>query len=106
MKTRMDLQKLLEETIGKRKDGVQNVYFQPPENLKMVYPCIRYSRDTINNEFADNLVYQQNNIYEIVVIDKDPDSEIVRRVSQLPMCTHDRHFKSDNLNHDVFTLCF
>ena len=68
MKTRMDLQKLLEETIGKRKDGVQNVYFQPPENLKMVYPCIRYSRDTINNEFADNIVYEQTNIRILIYL--------------------------------------
>ncbi len=101
MATRIDLQNVLEELLGSR-----NVYYQPPESLKMSYPAIVYSRKTIDNSYANNSVYKQNYAYEITVIDKNPDSEIVNKVSKLPTCRFDRHFKSDNLNHDVFTLYY
>ena len=101
MATRVDLQNVLEELLGSR-----NVYYQPPESLKMNYPAIVYSRKTIDNSYANNSVYKQNYAYEITVIDKNPDSEIVNKVSKLPTCRFDRHFKSDNLNHDVFTLYY
>ena len=101
MATRVDLQNVLEELLGSR-----NVYYQPPESLKMNYPAIVYTRKTIDNSYANNSVYKQNYAYEITVIDKNPDSEIVNKVSKLSACRFDRHFKSDNLNHDVFTLYY
>lgn len=101
MATRLDLQALLQQILGSR-----NVYFQPPESLKMSYPAIRFARKPIRNKFADNSVYTQSQPYEVIVIDKNPDSEIVKQISRLPMCVHDRHYKADNLNHDVFTLYY
>lgn len=86
--------------------GSRNVYFQPPESSKINYPAIIYSRDNIENIFADDIVYKQNKSYQITVIDKDPDSEVVDKISRLPRCTHNTHFTSDNLNHDVFTLYY
>lgn len=101
MDRRPTLQTMLEEILGSK-----NVYFQPPESIRMQYPAIVYSRSSIPNTFADNVVYKQDTSYEVTVIDKDPDSEIVMKVSKLPMCRHSRHFKSDNLNHDTFVLYF
>lgn len=101
MADRPNLQTFLEELLGSR-----NVYFQPPESMQLKYPAIVYSRKKIDNKHAGNTVYQQLFSYELTVIDKDPDSEIVRKVSMLPTCKHDRHFKSDNLNHDVFTIYY
>lgn len=98
---RIDLQNKLEEILGSR-----NVYFQPPESIKMNYPAIVYSRNDIKNDFADDKVYTQSYVYTVTVIDKDPDSEIVGKVAALPHCKFDRNFKSGNLNHDVFTLYF
>ena len=86
--------------------GSRNVYFQPPENIKINYPAIVYSRDKIENLHADDIVYKQNKSYQITVIDRDPDSEVVNKISQLPMCAHNTNFVSDNLNHDVFTLYY
>lgn len=99
MGSRLDLQNLLEFVLGSR-----NVYYQPPESVKIKYPAIIYRRNDIDNNFADDIVYMQNHTYQIIVIDADPDSEIVDRVSKLPMCRYDRHYTSDNLNHDVFIL--
>lgn len=101
MPSRLDLQTFLENLLGSR-----NVYYQPPESIKMSYPAIVYERDNIRNEFANNFVYMQSHSYQITVIDYDPDSEIVKRVSALPMCSFSRHFVSDNLNHDVFRLYY
>ena len=101
MGNREELQTLLEEVLGSR-----NVYFQPPSNIHMKYPAIVYSRNRIANNHANDDVYRQSLSYELTVIDAKPDSEIVMQVSQLPMCRHDRHFKSDNLNHDVFTIYY
>ena len=82
------------------------MYFQPPATVQMKYPAIVYSCQDIENVFADNGVYQQFHIYQVIVIDANPDSEIVHKVSKLPMCIYDRHYASDNLNHDVFSICY
>ena len=99
MGKRLNLQAMLEELLGS-----EEVYFQPPASVKMQYPAIVYSRKNIVNEHADDSVYRQLPAYEVTVIDGDPDSEIVFKVSRLPYCRFDRHYTADNLNHDTFTL--
>ena len=101
MASRLNLQTELETILGSR-----NVYYQPPESVKMKYPAIVYSRKNIDNIFADDTVYTQNHSYELTVIDPNPDSEIVMKVSKLPACTFARHYTADNLNHDVFRLYY
>lgn len=101
MSTRLELHELLCDILGSR-----NVYFQPPESVRMQYPAIVYSRDDIENQHADNGAYIQSTAYQLIVIDKDPDSEIVEQVKKLPCCSFDRHYAADNLNHDAFTIYF
>ena len=99
MGSRIELQDLLENILGSR-----NVYFQPPASIHLDYDAIVYSRKNIENTFANNSVYKQNDAYEIIAIYEDPDSDLPRKLSKLPMCSFDRHYTADNLNHDVFTL--
>lgn len=101
MGNRVDLQYILEGILG-----TKNVYFQPPATLVMKYPAIVYSRSDIENFHADNRVYAQKVAYQVTVIDKNPDSEYVKKISMLPLCIYDRHYTSDNLNHDVFTIYY
>ena len=101
MRHRLELHEILCKVLGSRK-----VYLQPPESVKMEYPAIVYSRDDIENTFAENSVYKQDHQYQIIVIDKDPDSKIVDAVSGLPMCRFVRHYEVDNLNHDVFSIYY
>ena len=84
--------------------GSPNVYFDPPENLKMKYPAIVYNRNNIKNTFAYDKPYKQNCSYIITIIDEDPDSEIIDRISQLPMCTYEQQFTSNGMNHIVFII--
>ena len=72
----------------------------------MQYPAIVYSRDDIENNHANNGAYMQSTAYNIIVIDPDPDSEVVQKVSKLPMCMFDRHYAADNLNPDSFTIYY
>ena len=101
MDRRPNLQTLLEAVLGSR-----NVYFQPPSSVHIKYPAIIYSRANIENLHANNRVYLSNIAYQLTVVDRDPDSEIVDKVSQLPKCSFNRHYVADNLHHDVFTIYF
>ncbi len=99
MTSRIELQTMLEQLLGSR-----NVYFQPPESLKLRYPAIVYSLDALRNDNANNSVYKQSHTYKITVVDTDPDSETVVKISQNPRCRFDRSYQANNLNHFVFTL--
>ena len=95
--SRRELHDILVSILGSR-----NVYFQPPESKKLIYPCIVYERSDIKNTDAGNDVYLQHYTYQITVIDSDPDSDIPQKVSNIVHCRFVRHFASDGLNHDVF----
>lgn len=98
---RLQLQEVLEGLLG-----TSQVYFQPPNNVQMEYPCIVYKRDTANTAFAGNLPYRHTKRYQVTVIDQNPDSLIPDKVAQLPMCIHNRHFSVGHLNHDIYILYF
>ena len=83
-----------------------HVYFQPPTNIKLEYPCIKYERDDEFALHAGNELYYHRKRYLITVIDSDPDSTLPDAVRALPYCAFDRHYVGDNLNHDVFNLYF
>lgn len=83
-----------------------SVYFQPPTNIKLVYPCIVYTRYQERKLSAGNLPYLRKWRYAITVIDPDPDSDLNEKVADLPECAYQRHFATDNLNHDVYNLYF
>lgn len=82
------------------------IYFQPPANVQMQYPCVVYQRSRANTEFADDNPYHKTKRYQLIIIDRDPDSEIPDRVSDLPMCLFDRFYTANNLNHDVYNIYF
>ena len=99
MASRLDLQTKFERILGSR-----NVYFQPPSSVQMKYPAIVYSRKDIEIRHADDGTYRIVPGYEAILIDKNPDSEYINKIMQLPYCNFDRHYEADNLNHDVFTI--
>lgn len=81
-----------------------NVYFQPPNQQQLNYPCIVYQRDGYVELHADNTNYRYTQRYQVTIIDRDPDSSLPEHVRALPMCAFNRWFASDDLNHDVYTL--
>lgn len=101
MERRIELHNKLVAALGSR-----NVYFQPPPSVRMNYPAIRYSRSNIDNTYSNDEVYGQSFIYEVTVIDEDPDSVVVGAVSKIKGCSHTRSYTADGLNHDVFKIFY
>ena len=99
MVNRLDLQKILVAKLGSK-----NVYFQPPESVKLNYPCIVYEETRGSSIRANDLLYLYRKSYSGVIIDKDPDSLIPDRVRVLPLCDFGKPYKADNLNHWPFTI--
>lgn len=103
MKTWSELQEVLQGVL--EEDG--KAYFQPPENLKLKYPCIIFERTNALISYADNNPYQVTKRYTVTLITKSADNDkYLDRLLQLPMCTFDRQFTTDNLVHDVFNIYF
>lgn len=100
-KTRIEFQSLLEELLNSRQ-----VYFQPPETVKMSYPAIVYKLSNIDDIFANNSAYDQRRMYEVIVIDRSPESEAAEKILRLPFCSFARSYRSENLNHFVFNIYF
>ena len=99
MGQRLQLHQLLETFVDK-------VYFQPPSNITLEYPCIVYKRDYADTKFADDIPYRHTLRYQITVIDRDPDSAIPSKVAALPLSLFNRFYTADNLNHDVYIVYY
>jgi hypothetical protein len=86
--------------------GSKNVYSNPPEGVKMGYPAIRFTLKDIDVKRANDSVYTANKCYEVTVIGRMPNDDIVAKILALPCCSYDRHYKASNLHHDVLTLYY
>lgn len=84
-----------------------NVYFQPPSNLQMKYPCMVYSRSGKYNLLADDILYLSNQQYQLTVIDRKADSTIADEVeAYLQYCRITNYFTVDNLHHITLDLTY
>ena len=87
--------------------GTRNVYFQPPESKKMVYDCIVYFISDIASRFANNKHYTDKKRYELKLITRNPDNDLVDSILDHFMYVQfDRQFVTDNLYHYVFVLYY
>lgn len=87
--------------------GTDHVYFQPPESVRLKYPCIVYERGSGNTEFANNRTYTYRDQYQLTVIDPDPDNEVIDQIIwHFPMNRKGRHYTADNLNHDIINIYY
>jgi len=83
-----------------------NVYFQPPESLKINYPAIKYRLKSPSHIHADNINYITHRRYEIIVIDKNPDSLLVEQINNFRTCSCINTYSKDGLNYTVFELYY
>lgn len=106
MDRRLKLDKELREVLQDSLEYV-NIYFQPPESVKMKYDCIRYRKNTMDVNKANNSVYTHRDQYEVIVISRDPDCEIPKMlIERFDYCTPGRYYVSDNLYHYPFTITY
>ena len=87
--------------------GSNNVYFQPPESFKMKYDCIVYKLNDISNDFANNNTYFYHKRYEVMLITKKADNDIVDDIiKHFHYCVYNRMFINDNLYHHIFYIYY
>lgn len=87
--------------------GVRKVYHQPPANVKMEYPCIRYKMDVLKPIHANDQLYNYRKGWIITIIDSNPDSTIpVIFFKNFPYAKFERNYTEDNMNHWTYLLYF
>lgn len=102
---RLELHEKLIELNGTKGEKESRVYFQPPSSVSMKYRCIRYSKSGVRQFRANDGNYRLVDEYELTVIDPNPDSELpVAIMLAFPMCSFDRMYTANNLNHFVLKL--
>lgn len=101
-KPRINLQKEFEALLGSR-----NVYFEPPENLQLRYPCIVYFLNRVATTKADNTNYLKYNNYSVRYIHTNPDDPLKDEIlDHFMYCAFDKRYNSSNLIHDSFTIFY
>lgn len=96
-----ELQALLEDLLGS-----SNVYFQPPEDKKLSYPCIVYQLEYVKTVYADSRPYNNSKRYLVTYIDRSPDQYVPDKIGMLPMSSFNRFYIADKLNHWAYRLHF
>lgn len=84
--------------------GITGLYFQKPPNKMMEYPCIVYTFDGMRTFHANNQKYLNVPRYTVTHITEDPDDEAFYDLLNFPYSSFDRHFTSEGLHHNVFTI--
>lgn len=102
MRARSELQTILRTLLGS-----DHVYFQPPESMKLAYPCIVYERNPGYTNRADNSLYRYQHNYQLTYITDDPETELpVTILKTFESCSYERDFVYENLYHHIFNLYF
>ena len=87
--------------------GSSNAYFQPPESIRMKYPCYVYSREPSHILRADNQAYRRVRKYDLIYITLDPDDPLIEKTEDhFQMCKFRRSYKADDLNHYYYDLYY
>ena len=103
MGTRIELHNKLLAILGDN----PHAYFQPPETIKLQYPCIVYKLSNNNAHHADDKVYMSRKVYDLTYITKDPDDDFIdTMIENFNYVRFDRSFTADNLNHYAFKLFY
>lgn len=101
LEKRLELHEILCDVLGSR-----NVYFQPPENLKMKFPCIIYEHDNNYIAHADNRKYSKMRKYTITIVTNDPDTDIPEKLDEIPFTEFNRRFVADNMHNIVYSIYY
>lgn len=95
------LQSLLTQILG-----TNQVYFQPPSDIRLKYPCIVYQLDRVDTQYADNRPYKDSKAYAVTYIDRDPDQTIPDMLGELPTSSFMSFRITDDLNHWTYRIYY
>lgn len=81
-----------------------NVYFQPPPNLKMKYPCIVYKQTGEQKLWANNKCHSNFKQWIVSYISKDVLDKATDEIALWPMCEFNRTYSVNGLSHTVYYI--
>lgn len=85
--------------------GKPHAYFQPPTGKSIEYPCFIYSRGAGRNRHADDRIYLHDDVYDVLYITSDPDTDMPTKVREAFAYYSDgKPYVKDNLYHHPFTI--
>lgn len=86
--------------------GSNNVYFDPPENFKLQYPCIVYYLEGLADSSADNQVYRRMRRYSLTYITPIAEDPFAEELADIRYCTLNRPYTVSDLYHWAYTLFY
>lgn len=88
--------------------GSRQVYYQPPEDVKMRYPAITYDLYRVNQRFAGDTNYRLMPAYSVTIIDRSTDLDWIDTMFATfeKYCSLERTYTADNLVHYSFILYY
>lgn len=101
MRKRDDLHRLLVSLLNTDK-----IFYQPPESMKLTYPCWVYGLSTIDQKKADDGSYLNTKGYMLTYMTNKSDDDTWSPILTLENCVFDRTYKTNNMYHYVFTLFY
>ena len=87
--------------------GISNVYFEPPQSIKLKYPCAVFKRGVISSRHAGNIIYKIDDSFDLTYIRLDPDDDMTHDILNIfRQIRHTRTFVADGLHHDQYKLYY
>ena len=98
-KLKEDLKKIL---------GVNKVYYEPPTDVKLTYPCLKANRSRRDVKYASNKPYIKDESFTIYFITRDVKTApaVLNQLEELPYCTYDTEYIADGLHHYVYKITY
>lgn len=85
----------------------KNVYYQPPSNLQMTYPCIVYVKTGKIKRHSNDKTYASIQEYQLTVIDRNPDGTTADDIdNHFRYCSIQQYFTTNGLNHITLNLIY
>lgn len=104
----MDLKQKTDALVQEFKSlGIENVYFNPPESVRMKYPCVRFRRSGMSTTSANNSRYLILDRYDAVYITYEADDPMVHTiVRHFKHCRHVQQVIKDGLVDENYVLYY
>ena len=107
MASQPEWQDILQGIIGSHQPDPkrENVFYQPPASVELVYPCIIYTLDNIHTLRADNINYMITPTYEVKIITRNPNNPYLKKMlMDISTAKFHRRFVNDGLYHDILSV--
>ena len=84
--------------------NASNVYFMPPQEMRLRYPAIVYYVGGGSDSYADNVRFLPRTTFDVTLIENDPLSAKVDAIRDLRHSSYMTSFKKDGLHQHKFKI--